>query len=319
MMDQSDLISSHIGLAKAVAHDLFLCQKLSIEGITLDEVFSEAYLGLLKAYDGFDSNRGRTFGAFAKVVIQNHLRDYLRQERHRSKVVSNLPLLTEESGTLDDFFSNLIPLDQIDPSRESYRNEVRQTLKHELSKLGPNQRKVLELVAEGYSYSEIAEKLLISKQAAQQAAQRAMQNIKENINDKGFDFLFCPDKRYQSKTSDERDIPDLLKIPDLGCSPQILYLLIRISEDSKSDESQILRVSQELKVRSEDIHDVLRLLVFKAKAKGYILPSDREKLALEEQKRIETEKIRRQEKIGMIGLSVFMFLIVLAVLIKKMI
>jgi RNA polymerase sigma factor (sigma-70 family) len=316
-MDHQDrLINSHIGLAHSIAYDCFLGRKSTI---SLDEIKSESFLGLLKALENFDPQRGVSFGAFAKVVIQNHLRDFFRSEQSRNNLMTPTENPHSEESFEDEFYLSSVPLDQIDPSRESYRNEVRQTLKQELSKLGPNQRKVLELVAEGYSYSEIAEKLLISKQAAQQAAKRAMQNIKENINDKGFDFLFCPDKRYQPKTSDERDIPDLLKIPDLGCSPQILYLLIRISEDSKSDESQILRVSQELKVRSEDIHDVLRLLVFKAKAKGYILLSDREKLALEEQKRIETEKIRRQEKIGVILLTFFLILIFLAVLIKKMI
>lgn len=318
-MDMSDegRLTSHLGLAKSIAYDFFLKRDQSI---ALDEVQSEAILGLLKAHDSFDRSRNVTFGAFAKTVIQNHLRDFFKRLKLHSSIIESAHSQKSPTETETEFFSNLIPIDQIDPSRESYRNEVRKALAEGLSQLGENQRNVMELVSQGYSFSEIAEKLSISKQAAQQAAQRAKENLKNSLQCSGIDnVLFCPSNRSISKSEDEMDLQEILKLPNQEFSPYVKTLLEAVILPS-SFESRYEVIASDFKIPVMEIEETVKLAVKKARFQGHILFSDRQKIARQEndlREKLRLEEIRRREKRLLIGFLIGCTALLVLVVLKK--
>ena len=316
-MNEFESVTSHLGLAKSIAYDFFLKRDQST---ALDEVQSEAILGLLKAHDTFDASRNVTFGAFAKTVIQNHLRDFFKRQRLHSSIIDSVHSQKSPTETETEFFSNLIPVDQIDPSRESYRNEVRKALADGLSQLGENQRNVMELVSQGYSFSEIAEKLSISKQAAQQAAQRAKENLKNSLQSSGIDnVLFCPSNRSISKSEDEMDLPEVLRLPNQEFSSYVKTLLEAVILPS-SFESRYEVVARDLKIPVMEIEETVKLAVKKARFQGHILFSERQKIARQEddlKEKLRLEEIRRRERMLLIGFLIGSTVLLLLVFLKK--
>ena len=317
MLSNDTLINSHIGLAYAISYDFFLNRGISI---ALDEVQSEAIIGLLKAHDSFDTTRNVTFGAFAKTVIQNHLRDFFNRQSLHSSIFTSAHSQKNQTETEADFFSNLIPLDQIDPSRESYRNEVRKALAEGLSQLGENQRIVMEMVSKGYSFSEIAEKLTISKQAAQQAAQRAKENLKNSLQSRGIDnVMFSPGDIFISKSEDELDLPEVLKLPNQEFSPYVKTLLDAVILTTFLG-SQYAVVASDYKISEMEIRETVNLAVQRARFQGHILFSERQKVArqkyaLSEQLRLE--EVRRRDKRLSIVFLIGVIVLLLSVFLKR--
>lgn len=288
-MTEESRITSHLALAEAVAVDFYLNRSVSV---TKDEVISESTMGLLKAHETFDPSRGVTFGAFAKTVIKNHLHDFFSRLRMGQNLIASAGDIALNNESEDDFFTSRINAEVIDPSREAYRNEVRKALVEGLSRLGSNQRNVMELIAQGYSYGEIAEKLEISKQAAQQAAQRAIKNLRDGLDKKGITVLFQSDPQW--KSLDEFDLPEVLKLKDLKFSNYVKTILEAVVAE-KADCNRYSFVADKLKIPASEVEETVKLAVQKAKLAGHFLPSDQ--IRIDEAKRIvEEEKLRKRKK-----------------------
>jgi len=71
-MDRDEFIAENIGLARSCA------EKFRNRGIEYDELFSAGCLGLVKAYDGFDSERGFKFSTYAVPVILGEIKRLFR-------------------------------------------------------------------------------------------------------------------------------------------------------------------------------------------------------------------------------------------------
>ena len=120
-MDSKTLVEQHTPLALSIGNDYFK----SYPQIAQTELVSEAYVGLMKAGDSFDPSKGVTFGSFAKIVIKNHILDYISKQRtyfDRIKLKDDHQLDEEnESLVLEE-------LDEIDPLREAQRTEIKKLL-----------------------------------------------------------------------------------------------------------------------------------------------------------------------------------------------
>ena len=93
------LILSHIQLAKALSK--------KFPSLPFEDRFQEACLGLVKASHSYNSHKDVSFGAYAKAVIINQLRQYYKKEKVRlmfvvqssesNEVVKSEQCLSDES------------------------------------------------------------------------------------------------------------------------------------------------------------------------------------------------------------------------------
>ena len=67
-----ELIERHLPLVRAVAH------RFAHRGESLDDLVQVGALGLIKAVDRFDPDRGVTLGAYAAPTIAGEIRNHLR-------------------------------------------------------------------------------------------------------------------------------------------------------------------------------------------------------------------------------------------------
>lgn len=313
MPESKDLrILNHLVLAEAISSDFYLKRSVSV---TKDETVSEANIALLKAHETFDPKHNVPFGAYAKTVIKNHLRDFFSRLKHGQNLIALVGEITPKDESEEDFFTSRIKAEEIDPSQETYRNEVRKALAEGLSKLGNNQKQVMELIAQGHSYSEIAEKLEISKQAARQAAQRAIIHLREDLGEKGIGVLFQIDPEH--KTEEEYDLPDVLENKDLNFSPYILSILMVVNEE-KSVFNRYSLISEKIQIPAQEIRDTVNLAVKQSKMQGHLHFSDKafiqRQLELEQrQNEIKNalEESKKRSLILIFGILLVVFIFIL--------
>lgn len=110
------LITNNIRLAISVA------KKFSHE----DDYESEAMIGLIRAADTFDLDKGACFSTYAARVIQNQILMYLRKGKRQTQAISFETVVagTEETLTVKDMLSyedeQLMRLEQAEQITELY-------------------------------------------------------------------------------------------------------------------------------------------------------------------------------------------------------
>ncbi len=73
------LLGEHIGLVYHVARQLCRAKQMEVE---LDELVSAGTIGLIEAFNNFDSSRGLAFSTFAAPRIRGAMLDELRRQDH---------------------------------------------------------------------------------------------------------------------------------------------------------------------------------------------------------------------------------------------
>ena len=118
-----------------------------------DDIISSGLLGLVKAANTFDSERGTKFSTYAALCIQNEMLMYMRKvRRYFGKEISlEEPVSTDETGTVltiaDTIEANENPQD------ECLAGIMFAEFQRRLSTLD---RSVLKMKMEGYRQKEIA-------------------------------------------------------------------------------------------------------------------------------------------------------------------
>ncbi|MEA4899296.1 MAG: sigma-70 family RNA polymerase sigma factor [Christensenellaceae bacterium] len=95
------LIVDNLGLARHMA------RKFMGTGIELEDLVSIAYIGLIKAADSYDPDKGVRFGSYAGVVIRNEILMAVRS--YRTRAPAALSLDAEVPGTHGVTFADLLP------------------------------------------------------------------------------------------------------------------------------------------------------------------------------------------------------------------
>ena len=78
------LVAQHLPLVRR------LCQRFSHSGESLEDLIQVGAIGLLKAIDKYDPQRGSSFGAFAVPVIVGEIKNYFRDHGWAVKVPRKL-------------------------------------------------------------------------------------------------------------------------------------------------------------------------------------------------------------------------------------
>ncbi len=178
-MDEGLLFEQNRPLAKRIAAGY-----RNIPGLEPEDVLSVAEQALHRAAQSFRPERGE-FAPFANTAIRNALNTLHQQQRRHADQIHLDGDLAQGAEAAPSIIDYLIDT-SADVVHQARRSEAREVLESELSKFPQRTRLILQGVAEGRSYSEIGQRLGISKQAANKAAQEAMAKIREDLYAAGY-------------------------------------------------------------------------------------------------------------------------------------
>lgn len=152
----------------------FFAHRYYIIGATSDDLEQEGMIGLLSAIRDFTPSLS-SFKTFAGMCIRRSIIDAIRKSQNRNNLFYNDVLSLSQ---LDPDVSQANLLEQ-DPEQQVIGKDDRKRIEQQLlSKLSDFERHVLTLYLNGFSYSEISEKLNKSTKAVDNAVQRIRRKLR---------------------------------------------------------------------------------------------------------------------------------------------
>ncbi len=103
--------------------------------------------------------------------------DYRRRGYTYNRNVFEEPMV-REGGEWVGMFDEILPCNSLSPEEFYLRKEALEQLQWAIDQLTPKQRRIIELLAEGYRQEEIMAKLGITQGNASQATMRARKSLK---------------------------------------------------------------------------------------------------------------------------------------------
>jgi RNA polymerase sporulation-specific sigma factor len=139
-------------------------------GYPLDELFSEGCLGLIKAVNTFDPQKGFTFATYTSKLITNDILIFLRkQKKHRNQEYFEDTFFVDKRGELINgwqYFMNISThLREPEHVEDNLMKEVtRQELNKAITQLNPTYRKIVKLkYIQGKTQKEVSVILGVSQ------------------------------------------------------------------------------------------------------------------------------------------------------------
>jgi len=163
--ETKELITKNLGLVYGFMKD---------KGIYDLDLFQELSMYLCKQTDKYYDAKRSTFSTFAYYILNNYMtRVYKRQQRQSSLEALNIDELSESENTT--LYENVMRYDE--PLYEDIIED--EQLSQIISSLRPQRRKIIKMWVDGYTDTEVAKKLGISKQAVNHFRHTLIKKIKE--------------------------------------------------------------------------------------------------------------------------------------------
>lgn len=191
---RSEFITANMGLAqKAAQRFRGACYATNTP---LDDIVSEGYVGLIRAYDSY-SDPAYTFATYATETINGHMRNYFRRgtgpvriPKEITPIVNRLARAGLEGAPPETVAQELgigvklaekalycatvrncgdMPADDKRGNTDDHTGVFADAF---LARLRPKPRRIVRLLADGYSQTEAARVIGITSQAVSQAVKR---------------------------------------------------------------------------------------------------------------------------------------------------
>ncbi len=174
---EPDQNSAEHGLARLMTIYMPYIQKraarLRIPGLDTEDLVQEGLVGLFRAVETYDAQKGESFSNYAVACIRNGINTAVRQALRKK----HQPLKSYLS--LSDGLEEETLVDADSPEELAIRTEeydaVMSRIKVELSDM---ERNVLELYLKGYDYLAVAKQLDTTPKSVDNALQRARKKLK---------------------------------------------------------------------------------------------------------------------------------------------
>ncbi len=149
----------------------FIARRFSAEGYEQNDFVQEGLLGLLYSCKTFDENESASFKVYMSVIVERRFISIIRKSNAQKAVPKSVMVQMEDiSETVKDTAQN--PEELI-----MCKEHLKMVLEKLKSMLSKTEYDVLTLYGSGFSYKQIAQKLLISEKSADNALQRARRKI----------------------------------------------------------------------------------------------------------------------------------------------
>lgn len=164
---QRELIENNIGLAKYTA------KKFHTMPLEMDDIYSAAYLGLVKAAEKFDEGRAVSFSTFACRVMENEIKMLWRREKKYDTLCYLDASIDADQG--EGTFKDTIP----DPFNHYLWPEQLFDMQRGVTQLKRNERRLLNLLIENpeLTQKECAERM----NRSQPQVSRLLKGIREKL------------------------------------------------------------------------------------------------------------------------------------------
>ncbi len=147
-------------------------RSLSLPGCEYEDIYQEASLGFLSALKAYDESKETSFGAFAKVCIQNRLKNFAAAQ-YTSKMHAYRERVSFEETGKD------LPDTRQNPEMLYLIKEQLSAVEHNIqNKLSQLERDIFYLYLSGQNYKFIASKLGIPSKSVDNALQRVRRKLK---------------------------------------------------------------------------------------------------------------------------------------------
>jgi len=154
--------------------------KMFIAGGDNEDVIQEGMIGLFKAISDYDPDRKGKFSAFAAHCVSSQINDAVKSSSRKkhSLLNSSVPFSKDVSDNGANILETYADISAIDPEEMFISDEMNRSLeKFMKDKLTNIEREALMLFAQGYSYAEIADRLVKTSKSVDTAIQRARKKI----------------------------------------------------------------------------------------------------------------------------------------------
>ncbi|MBR4418377.1 MAG: sigma-70 family RNA polymerase sigma factor [Clostridia bacterium] len=145
--------AKHERMIRAIVRELMRkCESVGLHDE--DDLFMEGILGLLKAKQTFDAERGVKFETYASLVISNHIKDVIKNKNNG------------DSGQIIEL------ADPIDFAAKSELVEKKKILQEVLAICNDFEKAIFNAYFQGYSYQEICEIFDVNKKKVDNTIQK---------------------------------------------------------------------------------------------------------------------------------------------------
>lgn len=174
---EETLVERYTRLVRIYARPFFLA------GGDAEDLIQEGMLGLLAAVRGYDPTQQASFKTFAETCVRNRLFSAVRSDQSGKHTPLNESVSFEAPQLDAEFAPSFLNLSAQSPEelfiRQEHDSEVLRALHQSLSTF---EKKVLSLYLEGYSYTEIGEKLERNSKAVDNAVQRIRRKLQHHFH-----------------------------------------------------------------------------------------------------------------------------------------
>ena len=169
---------------RLVAH---ICKKYAVNGRDLDDLISIGSIGLIKAVNTFDPERGRPIGSYAARCIENEVLMYFRAAKKSAQDVSmNEPIDTDKDGNALTLMDVMATEDNIVENLD-WKVKSEQLKRYIAQVLTPRERVIIELRYglnndHPLTQREVAARLKISRSYVSRIEKKALQLLKRQFD-----------------------------------------------------------------------------------------------------------------------------------------
>ena len=174
------LVMSHMNLVR------FLANKFKNRGEPLDDLIQVGYLGLLKAIDRFDPDRGLEFTTYATPTILGEIKRHeVLEAMESSSAYSSVPLEAPAGGADSEDAPSVLDRYATEDSELDFTDD-RLILEEALRDFTPREKEIIEMrFLKGMTQIEIAKELGISQVQVSRLLRRTLKKVQDKIDPEG--------------------------------------------------------------------------------------------------------------------------------------
>lgn len=168
-----NLINDFYPMVVSIVSRFYIC------GSEKQDLIQEGLIGLFKAVKDFDTNKGDSFPAFARICIRRNVLQAVRSSNSKKQLIHTESIFLFDNANEDKTWIDQLPVRSIGPLDEVLEKESLQQLYYQInSTFSELEITVLKLLLEGNSYLDISLQIQRTTKSVDNTIMRLKKKIK---------------------------------------------------------------------------------------------------------------------------------------------
>lgn len=179
---------------KLIMHNLRFVRNIANKFDAYDEdIMSEGMIGLMKAIDKFDPEKGKKFTTYAHAYVSGAIMDYYNRLAydHPGEFSANTILTSMYDPEYEEEFIDTI-IDDHDMEEQMINEHDHNTkmayVRQYLTRLSDKDREVFDMYISGMSQNEIKDHFNVSRESIRKSIIKTQEKLKKNITLESYKF-----------------------------------------------------------------------------------------------------------------------------------